>query len=345
MKTSIKITCLFLLLLPFTTTQAQTEKYNLPEKLSMFFNNKVKVVVESMEILKIPQDDKQDSIFRTMLKDINKIQDSLSRISTPLNIYYSIFDKNSRKLRVCPNNEAKAEFIFKGNSDTITSSFFNYQIEYYINRTNKLFIYTNKLSDLECLDKITYTDILKQIKTDLSNKKIASFRSKICTYPICNNTLDLNHAEISKKGSFMISSGMDFGLAYLNDRFVPNISFSLAYIFSPKSEIKNMVGIDFQQFMNIDPNMAYHLEGNQFVDVFFNAKMPNHPFYYGTDLRVFAGYLVHRQGNLFQENTWRWGFDMPAGKNFRISYVLYRGKGSGDKELGLFEIGLKYRLF
>jgi len=69
------------------------------------------MVIESNEILKIPTDKEQDTIFRNLLADINKVQDSLSRFSVPLTISYYIIDKNNRKLEVVENSEPRSNLL------------------------------------------------------------------------------------------------------------------------------------------------------------------------------------------------------------------------------------------
>ncbi len=346
MKTLFRAISFLIFIFSHTNIDAQfvNENNNFPEKLTLLFNNDVKMVIESREILKIPQDKKQDTLFRNLLSDINKVQDSLSKMNVPIIISYNLNDKNSRKLKVTNNPEAKAEFIFTGNSDTVASSFFNYKIEYILDWNNRLILYANKLSGLSSLNDIVFTEIIQQAKTDISARKITAYKAKTCSYNIKNNKIDISNADIKKQGMFIIAPGADFGLSYLNDRFLSNISLSLAYVFSPKAYIKTLLGISGEMYVNMFPNIAYKMQGNYFVDAFFNPKFPDHPLFYATDMKVFVGYLVHREGDVFPKNTWRLGADMPAGKNFRIEYVVY-SNNLNNGNFGLFEIGIKYKGF
>ena len=341
MKT-FKIAGLFVLL-SLTNICAQFPKPDFPEKLTFLFNNDVKMVIESKEILAIPQDQKQENFFRNLVADISKVQDSLSRLKEPLIISYSALDKNNRKLKVTFNTEAKAEFVFTGNSDTVVTSFFNYRIESNLNGNNKLIIYTNKLSSLMSLNEVSYVDIIRQVKSDIEVRKIPSNNTKKCEYSVTNNQINVTKVEFGK-GFRGISPSADFGLSYLNDHFIPHVSVSLAYIFSKKAMMKSMLGLSFEGYVNMDPQKAYTQQENYFVDVFYNPKYPFHPFFYFTDIKFLAGYLVHREGDIFPKDTWRFGFDMPAGKNFRITYVVYMNTFKNDHS-GLFEIGIKYKFF
>jgi hypothetical protein len=83
---------------------------------------------------------------------------------------------------------------------------------------------------------------------------------------------------------------------------------------------------------------------NYFLDVFFGVKLPHNAFYFLRDTKVFIGYLLHCEGNVFQENTLRWGLEMPAGNNFRIVCAGYHTNLKEGNE-GLFEIGIKYKIF
>ncbi|HOT13200.1 MAG TPA: hypothetical protein PK252_00420 [Bacteroidales bacterium] len=317
-----------------------------PEKLILLTSSDVKMVIETREILDIPHEKKQDTLFMNLLSDISKVQDSLTRLNVPLQIFYSTMDKDSRSMKVANNAETKAEFIFKGASDTVRSNFFNYKIECDLNWNNKLILYTNNLSELGELKNTSFSDIVQQAQADIALRKIPSYKAKTCLYKINHNQLDATSADIKQQGTFIITPGMDFGLSYLNDRFMPNISMSMAYVFSPKNEKKCMLGISGEIFYNMDTAEAYKMQGNSFVDVFFHAKNPYSPIYYASDFRFFIGYLVHREGVVFPKNSWRFGLDMPAGKNFRINYVVYLNDfGSNNKNKGLFEIGIKYKFF
>jgi hypothetical protein len=320
----------------------QTETSKFPEKLTLFFNNRVKAVVESREILKIPHDKKQDSIFNNLIMDLDKVQDSLSRISSPLKVFYYSIDKNRRKLKVASNSDTKAEFIFTGNSDTVSSSFFSYRIEYDIDKNNKLVLYTNNLLELNRFKNISFADLIQQAQSDIFSRKIAAYKTKNCLYQVENNKIDIAHAEINQQSKFIISPGADFGLSYLNDRFLSNVSASVGYLINPKTERVGMVGLSGTMYLNMNPSYAYMMQGNYFIDAFFQLKQPNHPFYYARDTKILLGYLVNREGDIFPKNTWRFGLDMPAGENFRIEYIFYNNN-SNNGNSGIFEIGLKYK--
>jgi hypothetical protein len=339
MKTFKNLVCI--VLFTFIAFNIQAQGY--PEKLILLTNSDVKMVVESKEILEIPHEKKQDTLFMNLLSDISKVQDSLTRLNVPLQIYYSTMDKDSRSMKVTNNSETKAEFVFKGTSDTVRSNFFNYKIECDLNWNNKLFLYTNNLSELGELKNTSFSDIVQQAQTDIASRKIASYKAKTCLYKVNHNQLDVASADIKQHGTFIITPSADFGLSYLNDRFMPNFSVSIAYVFSPKNEKKYMLGISAETFVNMDTTTEYQMQYNYFVDVFCHLKKPYIPIYYATDTKLIIGYLVHREGTVFPKNTWRIGLDMPAGKNFRIMFVSYL-RDFNRKNKGLFEIGIKYKL-
>jgi hypothetical protein len=343
MKTLAKSAFLFLLTFLHSVIYCQNEREHFPEELTLLFNNEVKMVIESNEILKIPTDKEQDTIFRNLLADINKVQDSLSRLSVPLTISYYIIDKNNRKLEVAANSGTRAEFIFNGNSGTIASGFLNYTIECNLGKNNRLFLYTNELSGLSSLNDIAFTKIVKQAQTDISVRKIPARKAKTCSYKIENDTIDLASADIRKRAVSVISPGASFGISYIYDRFLANVSASVGYVFAPKTETRKTIGISYECFANIDPDEAYNVQYNHFVDVFFGAKLPHNAFYFLRDTKVFIGYLLHSEGDVFQENTLRWGLEMPAGKNFRIVCAGYHTNLQKGNE-GLFEIGIKYKI-
>jgi hypothetical protein len=344
MKTLAKSAFLFLLTFPLSSIYGQNERGHLPEELTLLLDNEVKMVIESNEILKIPTDKEQDTIFRNLLADINKVQDSLSRLSVPLTISYYIIDKNNRKLEVVANSGTKAEFIINGNSDTITSGFRNYTIKCSLGKNSRLILYTNELSGLSSLNNIAFTEIVQQAQSDISVRKIPARKAKTCSYKIENDTINVASADIRKIGVSVISPGANFGISYIYGRFLANVSASVGYVFSPKTVTRKTLGISYECFANIDPNEAYNVQYNYFVDVFFGAKLPHSAFYFLRDTKVFIGYLLHCEGDVFQRNTLRWGLEMPAGKNFRIVCVGYHTNlQKGNK--GLFEIGIKYKIF
>jgi hypothetical protein len=344
MTTSAKSALFFLLSFLHSFIFGQIENGPSPEVLTLLLDSEVKMVIESNEILKIPTDKEQDTIFKNLLADINKVQDSLSRLSIPLTISSYIIDKNKRKLEVAANNGIRAEFIFNGNSDSIAGGFCNYEIACSLGKNNRLILYTNELSRLSNLNDIAFTEIVKQAQSDISVRKIPARKAKTCSYKIENDTIDMASADISKRGVSVISPGAGFGISYIYDRFLANVSASVGYVFAPKTEKRKTLGISFECFANIDPNEAYNVQYNYFADVFFGVKLPHSAFYFLRDTKVFIGYLLHCEGDAFQKNTLRWGLEMPAGKNFRIACVGYHTNMQEGNE-GLFEIGIKYKIF
>jgi hypothetical protein len=344
MKTPATTAFLFLFTFLFSGIYGQNERGHLPEELTLFLGNEVKMVIESNEILKIPTDKEQDTIFKNLLADINKVQDSLSRLSVPMTISYSIIDKNNRKLEVEANSGTRAEFIINGNSDIMAGGFRNYTIECSLGKNNRLILYTNKLSLLSSLNDIAFTEIVQRAQSDISVRKIPARKVKTCSYKIENDTIAIASADIHKTGVSVISPGANIGLSYIYNRFLANVSASVGYVFAPKTETRKTLGISCECFANIDPNEAFNVQYNYFADVFYGSKLPHHAFYFLSDTKVFIGYLLHCEGDVFQENTFRWGLEMPAGKNFRIVCTGYHTNLKEGNE-GLFEIGIKYRLF
>ncbi len=243
MKILAKSAFLLLLTFLFSGIYAQNAREHLSEKLTLLLDNEVKMVIESNEILKIPADKEQDTIFRNLLADIDKVQYSLSKLSVPLTISYCINDKNSRKLEVAANSGTKVEYIINDNSDTIDNGFRNYTIECSIGKSNRLILYTNELSKLSCLNDIAFTKIVQQAKSDISVRKIPARKIKTCSYKIENNMIDLASADILKSRASVISPGASFGISYIYDRFLANVSASVGYVFEPKSETRKTIGI------------------------------------------------------------------------------------------------------
>lgn len=344
MKTLTKSAFLLLLTFHLASIYGQNERGHLPEELTLLINNEVRMVIESNEILKIPTDKEQDTIFRNLLADINKVQDSLSGLSVPLKISYYIIDRNNRKLEVAANSGARAEFVINGNSGTIASCFRNYTIECGLGKNNRLILYTNELSRLSSLNNIAFTDIVQQAQLDISVRKIPARKAKTCSYKIENDTIVLASADIYKRGVSVISPGASFGISYIYDRFLANVSASVGYVIAPKTETRKTLGISFECFANIDPNEAYNVQYNYFADVFFGVKLPHSAFYFLRDTKVFIGFLLYCEGDVFQENTLRWGLEMPAGKNFQIVCTGYHTNLQKGNE-GLFEVGIKYKIF
>jgi len=254
MKTPAKSAFLLLLSFLHSGIYGQHERGHFPEELTLLLGNEVKMVIESNEILKIPTDQEQDAIFKNLLADINKVQDSLSRLSVPLTISYCIIDKNSRKLEVAANSGTKVEYFINDNSDTIDNGFGNYTIECNLGKNNRLILYTNELSRLSSLKDIAFTEIIQQAKSDISMRKIPARKAKTCSYKIENDTINIASADIRKRGVSVITPGAGFGISYIYDRFLANVSASVGYVFAPKTGTRKTLGISHECFANIDPN-------------------------------------------------------------------------------------------
>jgi hypothetical protein len=213
-----------------------------------------------------------------------------------------------------------------------------------LRKNSRLIQYTNELSDLNNLIDMVFKEIVKQTQSDISLRKIPAQKVKFCTYKIENNKLDLASVAVFMKGESVLLPGASFGISYIYDRFLANISTSVGYVFNPKTETRKTLGISYECFTNIDPNEAYNLQYNYFADIFYGTKLPHNSLYFLRDTKIFLGYLLHCEGDVFQKNTVRWGLEMPAGGNFHILCVGYHTNLQKNNE-GLFEIGIKYKLF
>src|SRR5512145_789983 len=107
-------------------------------------------------------------------------------------------------------------------------------------------------------------------------RKIPARKVKMYTYKIDNNTIDLANVDIFMKWESVLSPGASFGISYIYDRFVANVSASVGYVFVPKTKTRKNHDISHESYASINPDKTYNLQYNYFADIFYGIKLTHH---------------------------------------------------------------------
>jgi hypothetical protein len=311
----------------------------LPEQLTFLVSEKIIVVLECAEIQDI-HTHLIDSVIFLMEYRMLPIRDSLARLTPPLLI--SVEPIGSGMLRITTTSKPGplAEVVANASTDPYATTHFNYTIEYTIDKHHTLVLYLQSLSALQELTRLEIGQLLQAAKDDIAKKKIARFIAKRITYPLSPQTLRSGRS-LDTAGVFIhqyadrgISISVNTGIGLLNNTFVPSVSFPVTYRQSKKSGGFQHFGIGFDMLLNMDPEKPYRMQKNWYADLLYGFS--------DSGIHLFAGYLIHRQGELIPPNACRLGFTAPIRKSGGLSYrVAYHFSATQSKQ-NLFETGIRY---
>jgi len=311
----------------------------LPEQLTFLVNADVIVAVECAEIMKIPSP-MVDQVIQLMHQRLLPILDSVSGLTPPLLISFQPIGGEMLSITIRSNPDTLAGFVYNPSSESYVSTHFNYILEYPINPSHTLVVYTQRLAAMEELLPLSIGTLLESAKEHIAQKKIAGFIAKRITYPLSRpglmapQSLDTAGVFIHQKADRGVSVAFNFGVSHLNNTFVPSVAFPVAYRQSRKSGGFHHYGIMFDMLLSMDPEEPFRLRKNWYADLFFGMSQSR--------MHLFAGYLIHREGELIPRNACRVGFMAPLVKTSGLSFrVAYHFSATQSRQQ-LFETGIRF---
>ncbi len=304
-----------------------------PEKLTFLINEDLIVAVECKEILLIPVTQLIDSVVSDFQQRLMGIEDSLNTFKTPLLIKFHHLYNGLVKLSVIRKDSLLYESVGKSGDETYQNTFFKYTIEYPVDESNTLVIYTNRLNFTEFISVSDIRGHVIKAQADIISRDIPRFAAKTCTYIIKDGIIDLNAAHIHKYADRGIGITLNTGLSYLNGEFVPSISFPVVYMQSRKQGKPIQVGISFDILLSIDKEKQYRIRDNWYAEALI-IPGKSYPTF-------FAGYLIHREGDLLPPDACRIGVDIPVTKsgNIRLRNAFHFSLTHPGQNL--FETGIR----
>jgi hypothetical protein len=134
-----------------------------------------------------------------------------------------------------------------------------------------------------------------------------------------------------QKDALSLKGGV--GVNFVKNQPVIDLSAELGFILAKKGIWKNQYYLSYNQLSDFKDNSKVNLNG--FVNLGYRYNLSNtvkNPNWLGIEI----GYLALRQGDIFEENTFRLGFNWEIGKYISISPQLYL---SGNSSYPAVRIG------
>jgi hypothetical protein len=153
------------------------------------------------------------------------------------------------------------------------------------------------------------------------------------------NGTELTHThkydkESGQMDAMMLKGGV--GANILKNQPVMDLSAELGFVFSKNGIWKNQYSLSYSQLSDFTDPLKINLNG--FAGIGYRHNMSNKlrsPNWLGIEL----GYLVQRQGELLDKNTFRIGFNWELGKSVSVSPQLYL---SGKSTFPALRIGFGF---
>jgi hypothetical protein len=164
----------------------------------------------------------------------------------------------------------------------------------------------------------------------------------MCTYLVKNNQLDTTTGTIKKEFGLNIPMGLEMGGSFIGGNFYSSLSCSYSLVYQIREGVYLLPGLSATLLTDTKWITGNQLKSGSFLDVFINLKAPNSSLFYGTDTKLYFGYLFQPKGYLFPKNTWRFGIEVPVGKSLRLDFSNYF---SGHDNSACHGIGFKYIFF
>jgi hypothetical protein len=158
-------------------------------------------------------------------------------------------------------------------------------------------------------------DTTNNIKSRMTKTYNYSFQGEKLLY---NEAFDIFNG---KRDMIILSGGV--GVNLVKNQPVADLTAELGFMFSKKGILKNEYYLSYNALSDFETNSKINLNGFANIGYRHNlSKSAKKSNWLGLEL----GYLVSRQGDFFENNTFRFGMNWKAGKYMSVSPQLYFSK-------------------
>lgn len=301
-----------------------------PERLTLLFNEDLILCVESKEILEIPST--IDSAIGIMQRHLSRWKDSLMTLPPPQLIIFHQETGKRIRITVMPDTLAPFETVYQPKLDTYHTTRHSFTVIYPLDKDHTLVLYMNRWEDLWDPALQNIDTLIRQTVEHTTSLKISKFIAKNCTYHIMEGIPDFAGAHIHQQGDRSIQITLNPGLSYLNGTFAPSIAFPVRFVRLHKRGHTIIYGLAFDILFHMDPERPYHIFNNWYADAEIEFTRSH--------TSIFAGYLIHREGDLLPPNAFRLGLDTRLYKTRNISMRAAYHFSLSQPSQNIFELGI-----
>lgn len=290
-----------LLLFVGTSTFAQ-KKYL--DSLSIEIEDKMKIEMSIYDYYELKE---------TVEKDLKSLQEILKvNESIPENSPFDIVYEPNKKLTI-KDSESTEKIIWKNGKQMLYQ--FNNTCEI-LGDDYRLHIEYNSLENLISRDLVDKLGEVIANTSEIENRYSTTYHYSFSDENMVHNE-ELNNVT---GGSDMLSITTSVGANLIKNQPVIDLNFKAGFVFSKKGILKNEYFVTYNLLYDFVNNSEFNI--NSFLGLGFRHNMSNDKDdsdWLGLEL----GYLVSKNGDMFDENTFRVGLNWEVGNLITVSPQLY----------------------
>ena len=292
-------------------------------------NSGEEVLLVMPDLRNINKIDNPDSVLKKMESDYKEILSHLKG-DDPVTIHYTIATNGSRASRIDSRKNRGILLLFS-NQNTQKADIDHDSLIVTYHHQYQLIFQLNSKKRPENLSGYGLTPIVKELYSALENERSAYRRVK---YRIMfgKGASDRRHITTKVDGNDAIEIVAGWGLGYIRDRFVPEMSLRAGTMFSDRyGTPRNYIGVqaNLNYIFSDKPEGGINTDINTFLslEVAHNLASEKGNVRWGS-FRV--GYLINRQGDFFDENTMRFSWTIVGKSRVTVVPELYAVNNFGS---------------
>ncbi|NBG65694.1 hypothetical protein [Acidiluteibacter ferrifornacis] len=278
----------------------------IPDSVTVFIDNRIEVVIELDDYIKLKENNDAATIvkkFQAQLpKIINELQLDKSEIVTYINdSLLTIEDGEQRKVFL----NTESSLINTGVRDKAILRYKGLEI-------------TISTNDLEIILDIDMAKCVQMVVDSLPEKSRLS--RSLFFQIIDSKVIEIDGQNRKNSYNDVLALQMGTGISLLKNTSLVDLTFSMDFIFYKKGKISHNGYVSTNLMYDFVNNREMNI--NTFLNIgyrsyYFNKEDEEH--FVGLEF----GYLVSRQGDLFDKNTFRFGLSKSINSHFTFSSQLY----------------------
>jgi|GEM_PF-2502736 len=311
-------------------------KHKFQDTLNIKVDDNTRLMVVSKNLYHFEQADSIDKLVEQFNKDIMKIEYPEAG-DNYIKIFYQIGETGSSTIKFENVTEQDKKYEVLKNGETFSPM--PIELVMKINKANQISILLSGPEYFESLEGFKFGEIISGILLNVKNDEPEMRRKQVTLNWFLNDGKsieELQEINFNKKSYDMISLSGTVGASLIRNRLVPSIDLNIGIIIGKKTYQQHMIRAEASTLytFNKNPEGNYSTDINAFLGLsyYYNSSTnPDKPRWLGVGL----SYLTWRNGNFFDENTWRFTVGARFGKHFSVMPELYISEGFKNVMPGL----------